>query len=667
MNPQNKKSRRGFLEGMLLVLSPVPMLFASPEAPFDSLWARPEFWFGAAASVLCFLCVFTLFLEARIGKAAGALSVLCAAASLVPAMAARPPLALLGLIAGISGVVFFSFLDTRKGRALAREQLFSQRVAGAGTTMFALMLVSIFFTHSDPYRFQAVLVCCGLFASVLYGTFAWCFFKTPWKYVFTVWSGISGLLVGGSLYTGHLLFVSFVLVLPMIPWIVLFFTGKGEFGLEILLNHPARLLFSTFLLLCLSGTLLLSLPISTHKGISVLDAAFTAVSASCVTGLVVLDTGKDFTGTGQGFILLLIQLGGLGIMSIASVALYSIGRRLSLTQEHVMNRLTELEGDWQLFEALVFIFKFTFLVELAGGLILTVCFMNAGLPFGNALWEGIFTAVAAFCNAGFSLRGENLVRFQGDPLILYTVSVLIILGGLSPLVSLSLPRWLAGKTVPHSARLVFITTAVLLLSGTFGILAFEWNGILKGLGIGTKISNAWFQAVTLRTAGFNSLDLGGISAPTFLLMVFMMFVGGSPGSTAGGIKTTVLAVLALTFWNNILNREEIVVMGRRIPPRTVFKAVTIAGAFGLIFASVVFMLLMTQNLPARLLVFETGSALGTVGLSMNATGLLDEIGRVLIMLTMFIGRVGPITLFMLLSGTEGHSKTVLPDVKIPLS
>jgi len=667
MNPHDKKSRRGFLEGMLLVISPVPMLFALPGVSSGSAWSHPEFWFCLAASVLCLLSALMLFREVRIGKTAGALAVFFAAISLIPAMTTRPALVLLVIICGISGIVFFSFLEIGKGGHLSREQLYSQRVSGAGGTLFCLMLGSVFFTHSDPYHFQVVLVCGTLFSSVLYGAFVWCFFRPSWRYVFTVWNGAAALLSICSLFTGHILFFCFLLVLPMIPWIVLFFTGKGEFGMDVLLNHPARLLFSTFLLLCLSGTLLLSLPVSTHKEISVLDAAFTAVSASCVTGLVVLDTGKDFTGIGQGFILLLIQLGGLGIMSIASVAIYSIGRRPSLAQEHVMNRLTELDGDWPLFDALVLIFRFTFLVELAGALILTFCFMGEGLSSGEALWEGIFTSVSAFCNAGFSPRGENFMRFQSNPLILCTVSFLIIVGGLSPLVSLSLPRFLAGRTVPHSARLIFITTAVLLLSGTLGILAFEWNGILRELGIGTKISNAWFQAVTLRTAGFNSLDIGGISAPTFLLMIFMMFVGGSPGSTAGGIKTTVLAVLSLTFWNNILNREEITVASRRIPPRTVFKAVTIAGAYGLVFVTVVFMLLMTQNMPARLLIFEAGSALGTVGLSMNATTRLDEIGRVLIILTMFIGRVGPITLFMLLSGSEGSSKTVRPDVKIPLS
>lgn len=667
MNVQNKRSRRGFLEGMLLALSPVPMLFASPEVPFGSVWTRPEFWFGATASFLCFFCAWTLFLRSRIGKGAGILATVCSAVALTPSIMTRPALALLTIISGIGTVMFLSCLNTGPERSPTREQLLSMRASGAGTVLFCLMLLPIFFSRIDANRFEGVLLFSALTAAVLFGIFVWRFFTSGWKYVLTAWNAAAALLTVCSLFYGHALFVSFLLVLPMIPWVVLYFTGRGEFGLDVLVNHPARLLFTTFLLLCLSGTLLLSLPVSATRDISVLDAAFTAVSASCVTGLVVLDTGKDFTGVGQGFILLLIQLGGLGIMSITSVALYSIGRRPSLAQEHLMNRLTELEGDWHLYDALALIFKFTFLVELTGGAILTFCLMRAGESFGDALWEGVFTSVSAFCNAGFSTHGENLVLYQSDPLILCTVSFLIIVGGLSPLVCLSLPRWLAGKTVPLSARLVFVTTSILLAAGTLGILAFEWNGILKDLGIGAKVSNAWFQAVTLRTAGFNSVDLGAISAPTFLLMVFMMFVGGSPGSTAGGIKTTVLAVLSLTFWNNILNREEIIVGGRRIPPRTVFKAVTIAGAYALVLFAVVFMLLMTQQIPARLLVFETGSALGTVGLSMNATNRLDEIGRILIILTMFIGRIGPITLLMLLSGSEGTSKTALPDVKIPLS
>ncbi len=667
MSVQNKRSRRGFLEGLLLALSPVPMLFASPEVPFGAVWTRPEFWSGATASVLYFLCAWMLFLKPRTGKGAGILAIVFSVIALTPSVMTRPGLTLLTIISGIGAGMFLTCLNTGPERSPTREPLLSMRASGAGTVLFGLMLFPVFFNHIDPARFQAVLLFSSLTASVLFGIFVWNFFKSAWKFTLTAWNAVAAILTVWALFNGHALFVSFLLVLPMIPWVVLYFTGRGEFGLDVLVNHPARLLFTTFLLLCLSGTLLLSLPVSSTHDISVLDAAFTAVSASCVTGLVVLDTGKDFTGVGQGFILLLIQLGGLGIMSITSVALYSIGRRPSLAQEHLMNRLTELEGDWPLYDALVLIFKFTFWVELTGGMILTFCFMGAGEPFGDALWEGFFTSVSAFCNAGFSTHGENLVRYQSDPLILCTVSLLIILGGLSPLVSLSLPRWLAGKTVPLSARLVFVTTLVLLAAGTFGILAFEWNGILKDMGIGSKISNAWFQSVTLRTAGFNSLDLGAISAPTFLLMVFLMFVGGSPGSTAGGIKTTVLAVLSLTFWNNILNRQEIIVGGRRIPPGTVFKAVTIAGAYALVLFTVVFMLLMTQQIPACLLVFEAGSALGTVGLSMNATNRLDEIGRVLIILTMFIGRIGPVTLLMLLSGTGGSSKTVIPDVKIPLS
>ena len=296
------------------------------------------------------------------------------------------------------------------------------------------------------------------------------------------------------------------------------------------------------------GTVMLLLPAAAGKGpIAFVDAAFTSVSAVCVTGLAVLDTPTDFSMTGQVMILLLIQFGGLGIMSITTVAMHAMGRRLSLRQERLMTSLMDTDRK-DLVASLVLILKFTFLVEGVGALFLTGVFYTMGDSPGQAVWRGGFTAISAFCNAGFSLQSDSLVVYQEAPLVLHMVAALIICGGMAPATSLLIPRWLRRRSIPVTVRIDLVTTAVLLVSGTLFMLAFEWNGVLSGLSIFNKIHNAWFQSATLRTAGFNSVDIADVMSPTFLVMLCLMFIGGCPGGTAGGIKATTIAILAMTFW-----------------------------------------------------------------------------------------------------------------------
>ncbi|MFU8769153.1 MAG: potassium transporter TrkG, partial [Desulfotignum sp.] len=303
---------------------------------------------------------------------------------------------------------------------------------------------------------------------------------------------------------------------------------------EIFLSHPARVLVVTFLGLCAMGTLLLLLPVASEtRNIGFVDAVFTAVSAVCVTGLIVLDTPNDFTGYGQFFILVLIQLGGLGIMGITTVALHAMGRRLSLNHERVLASMADTSHK-DLVQSLVTILKFTLAAEGLGAVLLTVMFYTGGDTGTQAVWRGVFTAVSAFCNAGFALQSDSLMSWHEKPLILHIAALLIIFGGMAPATSLVIPRWLAGRQVPIPARIALAASVVLLVLGTVFILAFEWGGLLTGLSVSDKIQNAWFQSVTLRTAGFNSLDIAGIANPTFLLMIAFMFIGGSPGGTAGG-------------------------------------------------------------------------------------------------------------------------------------
>ncbi|MDO5565083.1 MAG: potassium transporter TrkG, partial [Planctomycetia bacterium] len=413
----------------------------------------------------------------------------------------------------------------------------------------------------------------------------------------------------------------------------------------------ARVLFWSFFLLCLAGAILLMEPSAAgQRTIEPIDAAFTAVSAVCVTGLVVLDTSKDFSVWGQLYIILLIQLGGLGIMTITTFIFQVVTkRRLSLHQESMMT------------------LKFTLVTEGMGAMILFCAFMSSGLSCVESLWNSVFTAVSAFCNAGFMLTSDNLVEYQNNPVILYTVSSLIVLGGLAPATSLLIPAWISAKPVPVAARLVLGTTLLLLVGGTIAILAFEWNGILNGLSVSDKIHNAWFQSATLRTAGFNSVPLEQIKDPTLFTMIALMFIGGSPGGTAGGIKTTTVAILVLTFLAVIRHRDEVIVRHRRIPAQTVYRAVATFLAGLVAWSLFIFCLQVTQSISAREVVFEITSALGTVGLTIGATPQLDEIGKLIVMAAMFFGRIGPVTLFMYMAARKPTDFSEYPDLKINMS
>jgi trk system potassium uptake protein TrkH len=435
---------------------------------------------------------------------------------------------------------------------------------------------------------------------------------------------------------------------------------------DTVLSQPARLLVVTFLALCIAGTLLLALPAASTRpaGFSPLDAAFTAVSAVCVTGLIVLDTPNDFSGFGQAGILLLIQLGGLGIMTFSTAALGLLGRRLSLRHEGAVASVLSAGGRNELFRALRLLLSVTFVSEAAGAALLLPLFLREGDAWMQALWRAVFTSVSAFCNAGFALQSDSLVSYQQNPWILHIVALLIILGGLSPAVVVAIPDFLRGRRVAAQIKLALTTSLLLLGSGAFAVTAIEWNNTLAGLSFFDRLHNGWFQSVTLRTAGFNSIDIAAVHAPVLTLMMVWMFIGGSPGGTAGGIKTTTAALLMLAVGAAIRGRWDVIAFRRRIRTETVYKAAAI-GTLGLgSLLLVVVALQLTQDLPGAMAPFEAVSALATVGLSAGGTARLDEVGKVVIMAAMFAGRVGPLTLFLFLSGRFEKSSWEFPEERI---
>jgi trk system potassium uptake protein TrkH len=433
-------------------------------------------------------------------------------------------------------------------------------------------------------------------------------------------------------------------------------SGAATDILDALLAHPARLLVSTFFALCAVGAVLLSIPAaSTGDAHAPIDAAFTAVSAVCVTGLIVLDTPNDFSGAGQLIVLLLIQVGGLGIMTFYTAALSAFGRRLSLRHERAVAGALQIEDRRRLARSLGRILTITFVSEIGGALLLFAAFSAGGEPAARALWRAVFTSVSAFCNAGFALQSDSLIPYQMSPLVLHTVATLIVVGGISPAVIVALPAWARRKPVPLQVKLALYTAAALLAGGALLYAGLEWDASLGRLSWADRAHNAWFQSVTLRTAGFNSVDLLEARPAAVTVMIGFMFVGGSPGGTAGGIKTTTFAILILMVVAAIRGRSEIETLGARIGHRSVYRAAAVSVLGVAAGVAAVCAIQITQSMDFAVALFEVVSALGTVGLSIGGTALLDGVGKVIIMACMFAGRVGPLTVFLFLSAQHTES------------
>ncbi|WP_338447781.1 TrkH family potassium uptake protein [Niallia oryzisoli] len=413
---------------------------------------------------------------------------------------------------------------------------------------------------------------------------------------------------------------------------------------------PPKVLVLGFLTVILIGAVLLTLPIATEdqKGLSFLNALFTSTSATCVTGLVVVDTGDTFSLFGELVILILIQIGGLGFMTFATLIFLLLGKKISLKERLVLkeafNNLS-LAGVVQLVRRL---FIFTALFEIAGGLILGIRF-SFDMPIGKAFYYGFFHAISNFNNAGFDLMGEfrSLTPYVEDPIVVLTVCSLITIGGLGFIVLNELFDYRKTHRLSVHTKIVLMTTLILTTGSTILIFIFEFGnpktlGPLSEIG---KVLGSLYQAVTPRTAGSNTLPIGDLTHSTLFLITFLMFIGGGSGSTAGGIKITTFAVLLATVWSQIKGKEDVVLFKRRIVTETILKSMTVAVSGMSIVIVITMMLSITerQGLDFMYYLFEAASAFGTVGLSMGLTPELSSIGRILIVFTMFAGRLGPLT------------------------
>ncbi|MGD0625880.1 MAG: TrkH family potassium uptake protein [Thermodesulfobacteriota bacterium] len=423
---------------------------------------------------------------------------------------------------------------------------------------------------------------------------------------------------------------------------------------------PARIFVLSFAAVILTGAFLLRVPFAASQGpLTFVDALFTSASAVCVTGLTCIDIGKDLSFAGQVITIFLFQIGGLGIITFSTVFFVLMGRGISFKGREIVQSTFLHTPRMDFFVILRSVLWFTFFFESLGTLLLWFRF-SQDFSLGHAFYQGIYHAISAFNNCGYSLFSDNLVRYQGDLIVNLTVMGLIVVGGIGFIVQYEVAQKMkeTQKKLSVHTKIVLITTAILILSGALIFYVVERNHIIKGLPTQSKILISFFQSITPRTCGFNTVDIGLLANETILIMILLMFIGASPGSTGGGVKTTSAALLSLLIWNRLKGNDEVNVFRRTIPKEIITRTISIifASAFSVSLITSVLLLTGGGNFPpveSRHFfveyLFETVSAFGTVGLSMGITPKLNDLQKLAIVLMMFAGRVGPLTLAFSLS------------------
>lgn len=434
----------------------------------------------------------------------------------------------------------------------------------------------------------------------------------------------------------------------------------------------AQWVLFTFGGVILIGTFALMLPLSAEDGVSIsfVDALFTATSATCVTGLATLSTKTSYSFFGQMVILLLIQIGGLSIMTLYSSMAIVLGRSMKMKDRIIMQDLLDVSSLEELFAMIISIVKYTFIIELWGAIILTIAFTFEGFEFGQALYYGFFHSVSAFCNAGFALFDNSLENYATNPLINMTIMILVTLGGIGFIALKELKQVVTReKTIVRlgmHTKVVLITSLALTIGGAIFIFFGEFLGALDGYGLWDKIQISLFQSVTLRTAGFNTIPLTNLHSYTIYMMAMFMFIGGSPGSTAGGVKTTTLAILVQSIISTLKGDKNVMMFDRKIAGPVVVKATALMFISIVVSTSFIFIMMKIEpNQNFLPLFFEVLSAGGTVGLTLGVTPYLTVAGKVAISILMLIGRIGPLTLILAIGERQKYSgKLDYPDGRI---
>ncbi len=437
------------------------------------------------------------------------------------------------------------------------------------------------------------------------------------------------------------------------------FTGR-------LVRHPARVSFYWYLGLILVGAALLCHPVcrtSPERPITWIDGLFTSASAACVTGLAVRSTGNDFSFLGQAVILALIQLGGVGIMTVTTYVTFQLGGRQSLRHRMILSETLGADEQSDLRSVLRRVLKLTVAAECIGTVILFVRFLFS-LPPGDALWHAVFHTVSAFNNAGFGLYDDSLMRYSSDVVVNVTIMALIVIGGIGYPVILDIGRlhrmswsekW--DRLTIHS-KVMLLGTAILIPLGAVSMLILEADGLLREMHWARRLLVALFHSVSTRTAGFNSVDIAAMTTATLFITILLMMIGAGPCSTGGGFKVTTFMLLAAQAWSSFRGHPRLNLFRRTVPQEAINRAVATALIFSLVaLTALVALLAIEQSAHTQAddhgfflnASFECVSALGTVGLSTGLTPQLSTPGRLIIVLLMFVGRIGPISTFIALA------------------
>jgi len=456
-------------------------------------------------------------------------------------------------------------------------------------------------------------------------------------------------------------------------------------------SNPAVVLVASFLILICVGTVLLMLPKariaevpgSEPTGAPFLTALFTATSASCVTGLIVEPTGEYWSRTGQTIILCLFQIGGLGILTFGAFFAVAAGRGMLMRESATLKEMFESERLGDVRQLILAILGVTLTCELIGAVCLSGLW--AEYSFSDRAFYSLFHSVSAFCNAGFALQNDSLVAFKNRWQVWAVFPTLIIMGGLGFAVLYNYgmmlrSRYLVIQNTPLfglpkdrarlslTTRIILGMTFLLLFSGTLGVFVLESSAPPNELNLLEKLNNAWFQAVTFRTAGFNTVDLGQLQPATKLFAVLLMFIGASPGSTGGGVKTVCFSLTILALISLLKGRRHVEILGRKIPVDQVNRALTIMSLGIMMIMTSTILLVVFENRPDLFLdhLFESASAFGTVGVSTGVTAELTAPSRLVIIVTMFLGRVGPLTVLLAMAGRQPTARYEFPEERVTL-
>ncbi|KLE14318.1 TrkH family potassium uptake protein [Clostridium sp. C8] len=423
-----------------------------------------------------------------------------------------------------------------------------------------------------------------------------------------------------------------------------------------------------FLIAIFIGGIILSLPISSASGeaTNFLDAIFTSTSAVCVTGLVTLDTSTYWSTFGQMVIMILIEVGGLGFMTFGVLISLVLGKKITLRERLIMQEAMNTHSIQGLVKMVKYILVFTVSVQVFGTVLLSTQFIpEYGIYKG--LFYSLFHSISSFCNAGFDLFGTSLINYSSNTTVILVISTLIIIGGLGFTVLLEIYEFRSIKKFSIHSKLVLISTLILILIGTLLMFVFERNNVetIANMNMKDKMLNSFFASVSPRTAGFNSVSTTAMTSVSKFLTIILMFIGGSPGSTAGGLKTVTFAILVLTVISVIRGREDAEIFGRRFSKGVVYKAFTILFiAVSLVIMFTMILLFTEVSASFMDILYEVTSAFGTVGLTLGFTPNLSSIGKVLIILMMYFGRVGPLTVMLALARKNKKSGYKYPEGKI---